>query len=143
MTTAHVVVAPINSGTITGTAAFMNVTNGVQVIITLANCPAGDHGIHIHEGTACTNSTTQGGHWGGTGTAAMPTRGEGIGGVGTGVITCGFNGTAGLTYTRTNADPATAWTIGGDAATNVIGHPLIVHGLTSTDREGCGVIQAN
>jgi len=49
-----------------------------------------------------------------------------------------------LVYIRTNTDPMTRWTIGGDASTNVIGHPIVVHGAAgSTNREGCGAIQAN
>jgi Cu/Zn superoxide dismutase len=139
---AHANITMFGTGTITGTATFMKVTNGVQTIITLANCPPGDHGIHIHEGTSCDSSTTQGGHWGGAGTAQNPTRGEAIGG-GAGVITCNALMMGGLTYTRTNTDPALTWTIGGDVTTDVIGHPIVVHGLTATNREGCGVIVAN
>lgn len=137
-TTAQATIAAFGTGTITGTAAFTNVANGVQVVITLANCPAGAHGIHIHAGTGCADATAQGAHWG-------PTRGEGIvasaDAGGTGEIVCAANGTATLTYTRTNANPDTAWTIGGPAATNVIGHPIVVHGLVATNREGCGLIQ--
>jgi hypothetical protein len=48
-----------------------------------------------------------------------------------------------LVYTRTNTDPDTAWTIGGSAATNVVGHPIVVHAVGGSDRHGCGVIQAN
>jgi Cu/Zn superoxide dismutase len=121
----------------------VNVTGGVQVTINLQNCPMGTHGIHIHAGTACTDATAQGMHWGGSGTATMPSQGEGIGS-GTGQIDCNAQMVGGpLVYTRMNTDPALAWTIGGSASTNVIGHPIIVHGLVATNREGCGVIQAH
>jgi hypothetical protein len=35
------------------------------------------------------------------------------------------------------------WTIGGPAASDVIGHPMIVHGVGADNmmRHGCGVIQ--
>lgn len=136
-------IMPLAPGTITGTAVFVAVANGVQVTINLSNCPAGVHGIHIHQGMACTNETTQGMHWGGSGTATNPTRGEGIG-TGTGEITCNAQMQGGpLVYTRMNTSADTTWTIGGSTVTNVVGHPIVVHGLTATAREGCGVIVAN
>lgn len=141
--TARATIMPINSGTITGTAVFTNVAGGVQVTINLANCPAGTHGIHIHEGTACTDNTTQGQHWGGSGTAQSPSRGEGIGN-GTGEITCNAQMVGGpLVYTRMDTPANLRWTIGGPTASNVIGHSIVVHGLTSADRHGCGMVQAD
>ena len=97
--------APIAPGTITGTAVFTTVTGGVQVVVTLANCPAGAHPIHIHEGSSCTSIATQGMHWGGTNGP-----GENIGPNG-GEITCNRSMVGTLTYTRMNTPPATAWTI--------------------------------
>ena len=135
---ASVTFAPIAPGTITGTAVFTNVASGVQVVVTLANCPAGAHPIHIHEGTSCTSMTTQGMHWGGTGGP-----GENIGPNG-GEITCTAAMTGTLTYTRPITPTATAWTIGSPSASNVIGHAMIVHSSTNAnDRHACGVIQAN
>ena len=127
--------APIAPGTITGTAVFTTVTGGVQVVVTLANCPAGAHPIHIHEGSSCTSAATQGMHWGGTNGP-----GENIGPNG-GEITCNSSMVGTLTYTRPNMPTATAWTIGGSAATNVIGHAMVVHSaVVTTDRHACGVI---
>ncbi|MES1205575.1 MAG: superoxide dismutase family protein [Pseudomonadota bacterium] len=135
-------IAALTPGTITGTAEFVAVANGVQVTINLSNCPPGVHGIHIHQGTGCAMAD-QGTHWGGSGTATNPSRGEGIG-AGTGEITCDAQMKGGpLVYTRTNASADTTWTIGGSATTNIIGHPIIVHSSTNaTDRHGCGLIQA-
>ena len=135
---AVVTFAPIAPGTIAGNAVFTNVTGGVQVVVNLTNCPAGAHPIHIHEGTACTSTTTQGMHWGGTNGP-----GENIGPNG-GEITCTAAMTGSLTYTRTNTPATTAWTIGPPTATNVIGHAMVVHSSTMpTDRHACGVIMGN
>ena len=91
--------------------------------------------MHIHAGTGCADMAAQGAHW-------DPPRGENIG-TGTGQITCLANMTATLTYTRLGTDPK-PWTIGGPVASNVIGHPIIVHGVGDGNmmRHGCGVIQA-
>lgn len=141
MATANIM--PFGTGTITGTAVFVTVADGVQVTINLQNCPPGIHGIHIHEGTSCASAATQGMHWGGSGSAQNPTRGEGIGS-GTGQITCNAQRVGGpLVYTRTNQNAALRWTIGNPASSNVIGHPVVVHAAGADAREGCGVIQAN
>ena len=131
-TMAHATFMPFGTGnTVTGSATFTNVSTGVQVVIHLANCPAGAHGIHIHEGAACTDANTQGAHWGGAGGP-----GEGIveSGTGTGSITCEADMTADLTYTRPSTPAATAWTIGAPAATNVIGHVMVVHAVGPVDQ---------
>jgi hypothetical protein len=68
----------------------------------------------------------------------MPGRGEGIPN-----ITCtGATGTT--TATRMPTDPMLAWSVGGSMMTNVVGHVVVVHQM-STDggtppRIGCGVI---
>ena len=52
--------------------------------------------------------------------------------------------TGSLTYIRMNTPAATAWTIGPPAATNVIGHAMVVHSSTMpNDRHACGVIMGN
>jgi Cu/Zn superoxide dismutase len=126
-------IMPLPGGTITGTATFTSSGADVTIVMALTNCPEGIHPMHIHAGTGCGSDQEQGVHW-------DPPRGENIGS-GTGQITCLADGTATLTYTRLGSDP-TPWTIGGAPATNVIGHPLIVHGpgVTATVRHGCGVI---
>ena len=89
--------------------------------------------MHIHEGTGCA-AADQGMHW-------DPPRGENIGVGGDGQITCLADMTGSLTYTRVGTNPK-PWTIGPPQASNIIGHPIIVHGMTATQRHGCGVIVA-
>src|SRR6185503_10584779 len=108
------------NGTITGTAVFTNVANGVQVVIQLQNWAPGVHGIHIHMGSGCTTEAAQGMHWGGTGGP-----GEGIGS-GTGLITCTSNNTAALTYVRANG-AANSWSIGPPGGSSVVNHAMVVH----------------
>ena len=135
-TAAYASIAPFATGTISGTASLVPVTGGVKITVTVNNCPMGAHGIHIHAGTACTDTTTQGGHLGGTGTTANPTRGEGMGD-----ITCNALGMGMLEYTRMDTDPALKWTLGGGAVeTNVVGHPIVVHAVGGSDRLACGMI---
>jgi Cu/Zn superoxide dismutase len=125
-------ITPLTGGTITGTATFTQSGANVTLTVTLANCPPGVHPMHIHAGTGCADAD-QGVHW-------DPPRGENIGS-GTGEITCMADSTATLTYTRLGTD-AKPWTIGAPAASDVIGHPLIVHGVGVGNmmRHGCGVI---
>ena len=127
-------IAGFEAGTVTGTAVFTQTGTDVTVVVTLMNCPDGPHGVHIHEGTSCADATMQGAHWG-------PTRGEGI----PSVMCTGMTGTAMLT--RAATDPTLAWSVGGDAATNVVGHAFVVHdpapatpAMAPAPRIGCGVI---
>jgi len=133
---AYAAIAPFGTGTIVGTASLVPVTGGVKISVTVNNCPMGAHGIHIHAGTACTDATTQGGHLGGTGTTANPSRGEGMGD-----LNCNALGMGMLEYTRMDTDPALKWTLGGGAVeSNVVGHPLVIHAVGGSDRLACGMI---
>jgi superoxide dismutase, Cu-Zn family len=105
----------------------------VQVTYAIENCPQGEHQTHIHEGTGCASTAQQGMHWG-------PTRGENIGP--TGMITCDAQMRGALVYTRPSTNATTRWTIGDGATSDILGHPVVVHGLSMNDRHGCGVIQA-
>jgi Cu/Zn superoxide dismutase len=125
--------------TVTGTATFTQTGNDVTVVVELKGCVETKmYPVHIHEGTSCTDATSQGAHWG---MAVMPVRGEGIP-----KVTCmGTTGTG--TYTRMMAtDPSIAWTVGGDTTTNVVGHAFVVHdpepvvAPAAPPRIGCGVI---
>jgi Cu/Zn superoxide dismutase len=135
--TASATITPLMGQTLSGTAMFSSSSAGVMLQLALQNCPPGDHPFHIHQGTACTDMMTQGGHWDGDGTPEMPTRGEMIT-----PVSCQADMTGTVNYTRPATAPANmAWTIGGDAASNVKGHVIVVH-MSSTDktRLACGVI---
>ncbi len=123
----------IENGAITGTVTFSQEADGVKVVYALENCPEGIHPTHIHAGTGCADRNAQGDHWDGK-------RGVGIGGKSE--IMCGADGKGMLTYTRKTNDAPAAWSIGDGKNTDIVGHPLIVHGVgaNSTQRHGCGVI---
>jgi len=129
--TAMAAVTGFMGGTVTGTAMFASVNTDVTVNFTLDGCvDTKVYNVHIHTGPACTDTTTQGGHW-------DMARGEGIP-----PVTCaGTTGTT--TLTRPPADPAIAWTIGDGAASDVIGHLIVVHDPdVPMTRIGCGPIVA-
>jgi Cu/Zn superoxide dismutase len=119
-------------GKVTGTATFTKASGtDVKVVVALKDCEAGkSYPVHIHEGTSCADAMSQGDHWG-------PQRGEGIPNV-----VC--SGTTGMSETTRPATPTNlAWTIGGDAMTNVVGHAFVVHQpdvMTMPPRIACGVI---
>lgn len=120
--------------TVTGTGNFVEgaadtAPDSVTLTLTLSGCVDGKvYPAHIHTGPGCTDATAQGGHW-------DTTRGEGIPS-----ITCaGTTGTT--TINRAATDPTTAWSVGGAAATNVIGHVIVVHDPdVTTTRISCGAI---
>jgi Cu/Zn superoxide dismutase len=140
--TATAALAPFAAGTVSGQATFVQNGSDIFLSINLSNCvptpspttmpPPTDTGypVHIHEGSSCTDETTQGPHWG-------PERGEGIPN-----IICAASGRGFGTHTRAETG-ANAWTIGGDPATNVVGHVLVVHQNDvpmDPPRVACGVI---
>jgi hypothetical protein len=46
-----------------------------------------------------------------------------------------------LTYTRVGTAANAKWTIGDGSTTDVVGHPVIIHGVNdSNQRHACGVI---
>jgi Cu/Zn superoxide dismutase len=131
---AQATIVATGGGTITGTVTFVNVAGGVQVTYALENCPAGVHPTHIHVGATCgADGQAAGLHW-------DSPRGDNIGS-GTGQITCTADMKGAMTYTRMSGDANTRWTIGAPAASNVIGHTLMIHGVLDTNqRHGCGPI---
>ena len=126
---AEIVATDETDSLIEGTVTFTQDGDDVTVVYEIRNCPDGSHETHIHGGTGCRNRGQQGMHWDGA-------RGEGIPD-----LEC-TGGTGTLTYTRTAGDRNTQWSIGGPAATDVVGHPVVIHGAVNAgDRIGCGVIE--
>lgn len=117
-------------GMIMGTATFVQVGTDVTLTVAVTNCPEGTHPLHVHQGDGCANRMRMGAHWDGA-------RGEGIPD-----LVCAADGTGTTTVTRTAADAMLAWSIGDGTASDVVGHPVVIHGATpDTDpRIGCGVI---
>src|SRR5258705_10962639 len=70
-------VAGFMGGTVTGAGTFEQgavdtAADSVTLTLTIDGCVGGKmYAAHIHQGSACTDTTTQGGHW-------DMTRGEGI-----------------------------------------------------------------
>jgi len=121
--------APATAGSISGSATFTIPGSGnIRMLVSITGCTTGkQYPIHIHEGGSCENAMTQGGHW------DIP-RGEAIPNV-----SC-VNGVGTLTYTRTNADAKTAWSI-HNPANNLVGHTVVLHDPDDgTVRVACGVI---
>jgi Cu/Zn superoxide dismutase len=133
---AKVAVAEIQAGmggTITGKVTFTEVANGVQVVYALENCPAGNHPTHIHQGNGCDSVQAQGMHW-------DPPRGERINNNDT--VVCGQDGKGTLTYVRESGQANLRWTIGPPAASDILGHPVVIHGVNNANqRHGCGIIR--
>jgi Cu/Zn superoxide dismutase len=126
--TAAATIESYGTGMVSGTATFTQNDGNVTVMVELADCEDGVHPVHIHQGTSCQDDDTQGGHW-------DMTRGEGI----PSVMCTGGTGTAMLM--RADTDTTLAWSVGGDASSDVIGHVFVVHNEDKT-RIGCGPIVA-
>jgi hypothetical protein len=103
------------------TAVFTQKGTDVTMAVTATNCSQGSHVIEIHGGFSCDNAGTQGPVWDGKRGAGIP------------ALTCGADRRGTLMYTRSGADPATAWTVGDHATkTDVTLHPAIASGNCGT-----------
>jgi Cu/Zn superoxide dismutase len=128
--TAVATIVEAEGGTgIMGTVTFTQRGTDVEVVYDVTSCPDGSHPTHIHQGDGCGSRGEQGMHW------DVP-RGEMI----PDVVCSGGNGD--LTYTRDDREPDLTWTIGDSEVSDVVGHPVIIHGSPDADqRIGCGVIE--
>jgi Cu-Zn family superoxide dismutase len=122
-----------------GTGTFAAAASMVTLTINLTDCPEGDHGVHIHAGTACgTDGSDAMGHWdplavdehGQVGEAAPHHAGD------VGVVSCDENGAGTLTISTDE------WSLTAGETNNPTGQAVIVHGVDSKQRIGCGMIDA-
>lgn len=119
---------------ITGSASFVTTGTDVTFSMMVNGCRAGRaYPVHIYDGTSCENAMTQGGHW-------DLTRGDGIPNL---VCATGRHGM--LLLVRESAlDMSVAWSIGDGAASDIVGHTLVIHdGDDPSVRIACGVITKN
>lgn len=127
-----IVIDPAMSAPATGDARFTVTTEGVDLALSVMGCVQYLKGypLRIHDGSSCDDAAALGEVFGGK-------RGAGIPGV-----YCG--GTAGngeFFYSRASTDPL-PWTLGGPAASNIIGRLLVLHDPVSDEPLACGEIVA-
>ncbi len=132
--TASATLAPVDDAGVTGSARFTEQNGAVTVVLAIQNAAPGTHGMHVHNGTDCTNP---GPHYGPTG---GPYHGEWK-------ITVDDAGVGALTVN--NADITVS-----AGATSVGGHAIVFHKLPAPavdggadagppgppPRQACGVI---
>ena len=138
-------VSGLTGNDVSGTARFVETSDGVRLVLHLEHLSPGDHGVHIHTGV-CGDTATIEGHWNPTnerhgrrGVDEEFHRGD------IGNIHIGDDGTGTLTLS------ADDWTIGGSDDTNIVGNLVIVHagaddytsqpGGDSGPMIGCGTIR--
>jgi hypothetical protein len=78
--------AAAGAGAVHGTATFTKTAIGVDVALEITGCTDGkSYPVHIHQGTSCDSTATQGGHWGAlTGAAGSSAAGAAAAGAGGG-----------------------------------------------------------
>ncbi|MCA6074784.1 superoxide dismutase family protein [Fulvivirga sedimenti] len=141
--------SPASGSNVTGTITFTQTgDNTVQMDIEINHLVPGSHAIHLHEKGDCSadDASSAGGHWNPSGVDHGNRMGDGMHHAGD-II----NLEAGADSTATNSLEITGWTIGGDSATNILNHAVIIHAgaddFTSQPsgaaggRVSCGVIR--
>lgn len=138
-----------SSSTVTGSASATRVGGVVTLVVTVSGATPGEHGIHIHQTGDCSapDAASAGAHWNpdahdhGSGAADAGASSH-LGDLGN--ILIGEDGKGTLTVAKPE------WTLGDGAATDVLGHALVVHAAVddlatqpsgnSGGRQACGVI---
>lgn len=122
-----VATAPDAGAGLTGVASFTVTTNGVDLSVVLNNCSTTTPTqLFIQAGSDCSADTLTGAHW---------RAGEGI----PDVQCLGVIGGGREVFSRAR-DDAAPWTIGGPAASDVVGHALVAYDAASGEAIACGVI---
>jgi Cu/Zn superoxide dismutase len=113
---------------VTGTATFTQDATMTKLVLDITACPDGPMVSHLHQVKDCgDNGNAAMNHW--------TPNGEMLG---------NYMCTGGKAM-HTAMKPITAWTIGGDAATDITQHSFMVHEGADPapgGRIGCGVVDA-
>ncbi|MDX2056040.1 MAG: superoxide dismutase family protein [Polyangiaceae bacterium] len=118
---AEATVTPIGGATLTGTASFQLVGNGVKLKLDVTNCPTGDHAVHLHMNSTCADP---GGHW-------IP-NGEIVP-----VITCSAGMVGSLNFTG----DAASWEVGTNGTNDVAKYTIVIHADSNGGTQlACGEI---
>ncbi|HEY2736408.1 MAG TPA: hypothetical protein VGI70_20555 [Polyangiales bacterium] len=118
------------SAAVNGSATFAETADGVDFVLQMrSGCEPGNmYPTFIQAGTDCSDAALHGAHW-------DSPRGEGVG-----LTSCIITSGVGRTYyTRAKSDKK-PWTIGSPAASNILGHALIISDPTTLEPLACGVI---
>lgn len=129
-----------------GTATFKAKGGKVTLTLTLRNAPPGEHAVHLHEKGDCSDpeGKSAGAHWNPTDSPHGKWGGScHMGDIGN--VTVDARGNGKLTLTTD------LWTIGGPAASDILGKSVIVHAAlddfttqptgNAGGRIGCGVVR--
>jgi Cu/Zn superoxide dismutase len=123
---ANAKLAPTPGNTVTGAVHFSAEGERVDMTLTLADCPAGPHAVHLHANPACAdNGNAAGGHWSPQGEILAD-------------VVCGADGAAQVSYM---SEPGW-WSIGAPAASDLLQHAIVVHAGSAQDpgaRIACGI----
>jgi hypothetical protein len=112
-----------------GTATFEMTGSGVDLTVSINGCANGaPYPIVIHEGSDCASAMSQGPEW-------DPPRGEGI----TSLICLGNSSRGTAHYTRPASGPK-PWSVGGSAASDVVGHVILIVDPVTMRPVACGPI---
>lgn len=121
----------VHESGVTGLAELSVTASGVDLMVSISlGTPIRDYPVYIYAGTDCTDRVLQGPIW-------DDPRGQGI----SAVATVGSGSGVGF-YTRLASDPK-PWTIGGKAASDVLGHVLAVVDPDTMRPAACGRITAH
>jgi Cu-Zn family superoxide dismutase len=153
-TSANATLESKSGSNVTGTAKFVLSGKLVKLVVEVSGAEPGMRGVHIHQNPDCTavDGTSAGAHWNpdnhvhGSGTADAGATSH-LGDLGN--ITIAGDGKGKLEISKPE------WTLGDGAATDVVGHSVIVHKNTddlvtnasdagpgmSGARLACGVIK--
>jgi hypothetical protein len=127
-----IVIDPATSAPLTADARFAVTNEGVDLALSVKGCVQYLKGypLRIQDGSSCDDAAALGDVFGGERGAGMP-----------GVYCGGTAGTGAFFYSRASTDPL-SWTLGGPAASDIVGRLLVLHDPVSDEPLACGEIVA-